>query len=631
MPPAGTETKRVLIAGGPRGQWDALFARVGAVNAKSGPFAALLCVGQAFADGEGDDMGQLAPYVRGETQAPVPTYFLGANGEGSGAAVRALAAPPANEGGRNVAYLGRAGISDVQGIKVAYLDGVAPASGETAGESAAEGKHYGPAELATLNGLAETEADVDFFLSLEWPRDGARGAPDDPALKDAPGIAGATAPAELVAKLRPRYHITTGLGRFYQRPPYANKDLGAGSHVTRLIALGVYGNKEKQKAMHALAVVPAAQMDPAKLAEHPADTTRSPYDEAFFKGSAKRAAEADDTGQSWRWQQPGTKRQRKVAAPSHGRDDVVRDSRRTVFVKNLPFDAEEKDLVAWFSQCGEVEDVRRKAREDGRINSWAHVQFKTLEGASRAMALNGSQMMGRTLTIDSATASRQLLDAKPVDGCWFCVSNEAASLWLVASVGEQSYLAVDKAPIHPQHCLVLPVEHYRCSVHVPDQVFEEMQRYLKAVRSMMAAGGKEMVYFERFVNLRAKGGNHCHINCVPVAAAAVPGAAQTIVRMGEASGVGFREIDSEADIRDAVKDVAGEEEFLLWVLPNGMRLLHVIPRHSRHPMTLAREIAATLCGKPERAEWKKCMGTREEEEQFTDRFKEAFKDYDIMR
>lgn len=43
-------SKKVLIAGPVEGKLSALFKRVEAVNAKSGPFDLLLCIGPFFAD-----------------------------------------------------------------------------------------------------------------------------------------------------------------------------------------------------------------------------------------------------------------------------------------------------------------------------------------------------------------------------------------------------------------------------------------------------------------------------------------------------------------------------------------------------------------------------------------------------
>lgn len=41
-------------------------------------------------------------------------------------------------------------------------------------------------------------------------------------------IAGSSRIAELVQKVRPRYHIASTEGLFLARVPYINKDLGAG-------------------------------------------------------------------------------------------------------------------------------------------------------------------------------------------------------------------------------------------------------------------------------------------------------------------------------------------------------------------------------------------------------------------
>jgi RNA recognition motif-containing protein len=53
------------------------------------------------------------------------------------------------------------------------------------------------------------------------------------------------------------------------------------------------------------------------------------------------------------------------AAPSLGRQGVVKDDRKTVFARNLPFRATEADLEAFFSQAGRVVDVRRGLNADG--------------------------------------------------------------------------------------------------------------------------------------------------------------------------------------------------------------------------------------------------------------------------
>ena len=64
----------------------------------------------------------------------------------------------------------------------------------------------------------------------------------------------------------------------------------AGSHVTRFISLAAVGNSGKLRFLHALGLVPAADMDAATLAARPANTTPSPYEDT--SASRKRPFEA---------------------------------------------------------------------------------------------------------------------------------------------------------------------------------------------------------------------------------------------------------------------------------------------------------------------------------------------------
>ena len=41
-------------------------------------------------------------------------------------------------------------------------------------------------------------------------------------------VTGSEVVANLATKVRPRYHVCGGKDAFYARPPYLNKDLGAG-------------------------------------------------------------------------------------------------------------------------------------------------------------------------------------------------------------------------------------------------------------------------------------------------------------------------------------------------------------------------------------------------------------------
>ena len=71
--------------------------------------------------------------------------------------------------------------------------------------------------------------------------------------------------------------------------------------------------------------------------------------------------------QDWRWQQ---EKRSKHAAPLLGRPGVVKDNRKTIYVKGLPFAAEEADIEGFFSACGKVVDVRRGTNSEGADLKW---------------------------------------------------------------------------------------------------------------------------------------------------------------------------------------------------------------------------------------------------------------------
>lgn len=53
-------------------------------------------------------------------------------------------------------------------------------------------------------------------------------------------------------------------------------------------------------------------------------------------------------------------------------------------------------------------------------------------------------------------------------------------------------------------------------------------------------------------------------------------------------------------------------------------------RLDRLPITFGREVFAELVGKPDRINWKICVGSKEEEQARVERFRNVFAPFDIM-
>jgi RNA recognition motif-containing protein len=76
---------------------------------------------------------------------------------------------------------------------------------------------------------------------------------------------------------------------------------------------------------------------------------------------------------------------------------------KKLFVGNLSFQTTEGDVTSAFEQCGAVESVSIITdRDTGRSKGFGFVVMEE-EGANKAIAtLNGSQLNGRSLTVNEA-------------------------------------------------------------------------------------------------------------------------------------------------------------------------------------------------------------------------------------
>jgi RNA recognition motif-containing protein len=77
---------------------------------------------------------------------------------------------------------------------------------------------------------------------------------------------------------------------------------------------------------------------------------------------------------------------------------------KRIYVGSLPYSVDERQLEAMFAQYGQVTDTQVITdRYTGQAKGFAFVEMASDEEASKAIAaLNGSEMGGRTLTVNEA-------------------------------------------------------------------------------------------------------------------------------------------------------------------------------------------------------------------------------------
>ncbi|KAK6972586.1 CWF19-like protein 1 [Biomphalaria glabrata] len=67
---------------------------------------------------------------------------------------------------------------------------------------------------------------------------------------------------------------------------------------------------------------------------------------------------------------------------------------------------------------------------------------------------------------------------QPTGPCWFCLGSPEVEKHLVVSVGDQVYLALAKGGVVDDHVLIIPVYHHQSLVSCPDDVIEQIDKYL---------------------------------------------------------------------------------------------------------------------------------------------------------
>ncbi|KAJ1289440.1 hypothetical protein BS78_02G164100 [Paspalum vaginatum] len=594
--PPAPAPPRILLAGDAHGRLHQLFKRVKSVNQSTGPFHALLCVGQFFspdvdAEGAPEDV---IDYLEGRASVPIPTYFTGDYGP---AAPRLLSKAAAGARGfapggieicPNLFWLRGSNRFTLHGLSVVYLSGKKGLGGPGC---------YSQDDVDALRALAEEPGIVDLFLTNEWPAGVVNGADTSNVpnqVLDPHGYDPVV--AELVAEIKPRYHIAGTKGVFYSREPYVND---SSAHVTRFIGLANVGNKEKQKFIHAISPTPASIMSSADIHAKPPNATLSPYaasaKSAPIEEAPKRPAE-DTDAQYWRYD---VKRQRQGEAEGGRLCFKFTSSGSCTRGSNCNFRHDE----------GAVEHYQR------------HVCFDFL---NKGKCERGPECK----YVHSLSQETRREQRRPVESsCWFCLSSPDVESHLVISIGEGYYCALAKGPLVPDHVLMIPVEHCPSTLVMPPEAEAELGRYKNALGKYFEKHGKTAVYFEWVSQLS----RHANLQVVPVPFAKADAVNKIFHLAAKRLGFEFSVVnrDDAKLARESLISQSESKSSLFYVeLPEGRILLHMIDSNEKFPAQFGREVLAGLLSMADRADWRNCKLSKEEEIQMVDDFKKGFREFD---
>ncbi|CAA3005513.1 zinc finger CCCH domain-containing 64 [Olea europaea subsp. europaea] len=595
---------KILFCGDVFGRLNQLFKRVSSVNKSAGPFDALLCVGQFFPDFP-DQLEEFNEYIEDRSKIPIPTYFIGDYGVGAPKTLSAASKDPMNQGFKmdglkvceNLYWLRGSGKFTLHGLSVAYLSGRQSASAQQFGT-------YSQDDVDSLRALAEEPGLVDIFLTNEWPS----GITNRATASDVPSVildssGGDSTVSELVAEIKPRYHIAGTMGVFYAREPYINVDA---VHVTRFFGLAPVGNKDKQKFMHAISPTPASTMSTSELCTKPQNATLSPYivvDKASpTDGATKRPDDSDS--QYWRYD-VSRKRQK------HGDSDGDKLCFKYVSSGSCPrgekchfrhdADAREQSLR------GVCFDFLNKGQcERGPDCNFKHSFQEDGEGfpSRRSGSATGSSNRSKE--------------------CWFCLSSPSVESHLITTIGEHYYCALAKGPLVQDHMLIVPVEHSPNTFSLPSECEKELSRYQSSLKAYFKSQGKEVVFFE-WVSKKA---THANLQAVPIPSSRASSAEDIFNLAAKKLGFKFSTIKN-SEGRKMLRMHFDRNFGLFYVeVPGGTILSHGIEENEKFPAQFGREVMAGLLNIADKADWRNSQLSKDEETKMAEGFKSRFKEYD---
>uniref|UniRef100_A0A182WWW8 Cwf19-like C-terminal domain-containing protein n=1 Tax=Anopheles quadriannulatus TaxID=34691 RepID=A0A182WWW8_ANOQN len=204
--------------------------------------------------------------------------------------------------------------------------------------------------------------------------------------------------------------------------------------------------------------------------------------------------------------------------------------------------------------------------------------------------------------------------------CWFCLSAGSIEKHLIISVGDHFYLALAKGPITETHILILSITHIQCAALLSEPQWAELVRFKQALVQFYADRDQKVFFYER--NFKT---GHLQINAIGIDDNVAWKIQHVVEDKGEEYSVQLEKVPKLT----APSDLPERGPYFVAELPDDTVML--TRQMKGFPLHFGREIicADNLLNCEEKADWRQCNCTKEEEDEMVKNFRESFKPYDF--
>lgn len=265
---------------------------------------------------------------------------------------------------------------------------------------------------------------------------------------------------------------------------------------------------------------------------------------------------------------------------------------------------------------------------------------------------------------------------RELEPCWFCLSNPDVDKNLIVSIGTEVYLAMSKgqlpetnpSPLVPGggHVLLIGINHIssfgKGDPESLSDINSELRKYKEGLRKLYESKGAGMVTLEL-----SQGGvnQHAHIQILPVPTEKIDDVEREFKariatfflpsfkrfpRNGQPesstsssnSKSGDTDVNGDSNMETAAEEAPAPTAAWLDRLPAGLKegffrvelpgdrvMVCPIPAEQRVDMQFGRTVLADVLGLSDRAHWKRCVKTADEERKDSNAFKAIFRPYDF--
>mmetsp|Transcript_3365 Transcript_3365/g.6590 ORF Transcript_3365/g.6590 Transcript_3365/m.6590 type:complete len:522 (-) Transcript_3365:72-1637(-) len=280
----------------------------------------------------------------------------------------------------------------------------------------------------------------------------------------------------------------------------------------------------------------------------------------------------------------------------------------------------------------EEEEARRKqattAARDRFSGSYGSMpKGPLLEGERREHRGRDDRPMKRQRHDDDRRGRQQPKEVHPLlqrmDECWFCLASPKVEKHLLISIGDESYIAMAKGPLTPEHVVVLPIAHCSSLLDASSDARQEIEKVKEGLEKAYASRGLVPVIMERFGHTR--GNHHAHLQVIGVKSELSSSLLSSFEAAFAAKNLSFTALPGWMAMGEIVK---GGPYFYLEI---GGRGRYVCPLgNARLSVQIGREVIAELMGEHKKADWKECVTSPKEEKETALSFRSFFKAFDPL-